>query len=80
MGELWQKVESPFVQAITDNFAAKCVFPDGKVMLVGDAVAGLRPHTTAGTNQAALHALVLKKVFEKGSAMSVVRWEQKILE
>jgi hypothetical protein len=47
MAELWQKVESPFIHAIADNLAAKCVFLDGKVMLVGDAVAGLRPHTTA---------------------------------
>jgi hypothetical protein len=49
-------------------------------MLVGDAVAGFRSHTIAGTNQAALHALLLKNVFEKGSAMSVAEWEQKILE
>jgi hypothetical protein len=80
MAELWQKVESPFIQAITDSLGAKCVFLDGKVMLVGDAVPGLRPHTTAGTNRAVLHVLLLKRVFEKGSTMSVVEWEQKILE
>ena len=80
MAELSRKVESPFIQAITDSLAAKCVFLDGKVMLVGDAVAGLRPRTTAGTNQAVLHVLLLERVFEKGSAMSVVEWEQKILE
>jgi hypothetical protein len=53
MAELWQKVESPFIQDIT-GLAAKCMFTDGKVMLVGDVVDGLRTHTTAGTNQAAL--------------------------
>jgi len=35
--------------------------------LVGDAVAGFRPHTAASTSQAAFHAMRLPRVFEGGS-------------
>jgi hypothetical protein len=52
---------------------------DGKMFFVGDAVAELRPCTTAGTTQARLHILFLKKVFEKDSAMDTGEWEKKIL-
>jgi hypothetical protein len=31
----------------------------GKVMLVGDAVAGFRPHTAASRSQAAYHAILI---------------------
>jgi hypothetical protein len=37
----------------------------GKVMLVGDAVAGFRPHTAASTSQAAYHATLLDRVMRK---------------
>jgi 2-polyprenyl-6-methoxyphenol hydroxylase-like FAD-dependent oxidoreductase len=65
LAEVFQKIESPFVQAITENITTKSVFMDGKVILVGDTVSGLRPHTGAGTAQAAMSALLLKKVFGK---------------
>ena len=32
---------------------------DGKVLLIGDALAGFRPHTVASTSQAAFDAMVL---------------------
>jgi 2-polyprenyl-6-methoxyphenol hydroxylase-like FAD-dependent oxidoreductase len=51
----------PFVQAITDVLSSKASFFDGKVLLVGDAVAGFRPHTAASTSQAAYHALLLEQ-------------------
>jgi len=50
----------------------------GKVILVGDAVAGCRPHTTAGTTQAAMHALLLGKVFGEGT-MGLDEWEELVL-
>jgi hypothetical protein len=34
-------------------------------------MAGLRPHTAAGTAQAAMNALLLKKVFDKDGGMSI---------
>ncbi|KUJ06553.1 FAD/NAD(P)-binding domain-containing protein [Mollisia scopiformis] len=50
----------PFVQAITDVLSPQASFFDGKLLLVGDAVAGFRPHTAASTSQAAYHALLLE--------------------
>lgn len=47
----------PFVQAITDVISDQNKFVHGKVLLVGDALAGFRPHTAASTGQAAHDAL-----------------------
>ncbi len=53
------KTQQPFVQAITDNIASQNSFLGGKVLIVGDALAGFRPHTAASTSQAAFDALTL---------------------
>ncbi|KAH8683203.1 hypothetical protein BGZ60DRAFT_512226 [Tricladium varicosporioides] len=76
--ELFTKVEAPFIQAVTDNLATKSVFMDGKIVLVGDALAGVRPHTTCGTTQAALHALMLGQSFE--GQISIEEWGKKTME
>lgn len=67
--ELVVKTEKPFVQAITDleppkhhNEVANLL--DGKVVIVGDALSGFRPHTAASTSQAAFHAQRLDEVFQ----------------
>jgi hypothetical protein len=39
-------------------------FDEGHTILVGDALCGPRPHTAAGANQAAFHALSLHSVIE----------------
>jgi 2-polyprenyl-6-methoxyphenol hydroxylase-like FAD-dependent oxidoreductase len=80
LAELVQKVETPFIQAITDSLSTKNVFMNGKVLLVGDAVAGLRPHIAAGTTQGALHALLLKRVFGNYPSMNIDEWEKATLE
>jgi hypothetical protein len=49
----------------------KSVFINGKVLLIRDAIAGVRPHTGAGTAQAAMHTFLLKKVFEEEGSISV---------
>ena len=54
--ELVDKTHSPFVQAVTDVIAPQACHYDGRVILVGDALAGFRPHTVASTSQAAFHA------------------------
>jgi 2-polyprenyl-6-methoxyphenol hydroxylase-like FAD-dependent oxidoreductase len=41
----------PFVQAITDAISPDHEFLNGKVVLIGDAIAGFRPHTAASTSQ-----------------------------
>jgi len=75
--ELVQKTRQPFVQAITDVLSSNNVFMDGKVWLVGDAVVGLRPHTAAGTSQAAMHALLLNQLMN--GEMSLEEWKKKTI-
>jgi 2-polyprenyl-6-methoxyphenol hydroxylase-like FAD-dependent oxidoreductase len=67
--ELVHKTARPFVQAITDlepppKGTQVGRLLGGKVVLVGDALAGFRPHTAASTGQAALHALLFERVFK----------------
>ena len=57
--ETVRKTQQPFIQAITDLVSDKNCFMDGKVLVVGDALAGFRPHTAASTSQAAYDALTL---------------------
>ncbi|KAK4174292.1 hypothetical protein QBC36DRAFT_357850 [Triangularia setosa] len=52
------KAERPFVQAVTDVISPSNEFLDGKVILIGDALAGFRPHTVASTAQAAYDAML----------------------
>ncbi|KAK8034110.1 FAD/NAD(P)-binding domain-containing protein [Apiospora rasikravindrae] len=51
--------QRPFVQAVTDVLSPTNEFLDGRVVLIGDALAGFRPHTVASTSQAAFDAMVL---------------------
>jgi 2-polyprenyl-6-methoxyphenol hydroxylase-like FAD-dependent oxidoreductase len=82
--ELVNKTEVPFVQAITDVIAPSAVLGDGRVLLLGDALAGFRPHTAASTNQAALDAMKLASTVEKiieGGGMEVLKsWEAEVIE
>ncbi|KAK6431568.1 hypothetical protein LTR95_012270 [Oleoguttula sp. CCFEE 5521] len=57
--EIVSKTKQPFAQAITDVISPTNSFLDGKVLLIGDALAGFRPHTVASTSQAAYDAMVL---------------------
>ncbi|KAF2163887.1 hypothetical protein M409DRAFT_68152 [Zasmidium cellare ATCC 36951] len=61
MAEMAQKTQTPFVQCITDIIAPKNLYMDDKVVLVGDALAGFRPHTVASTSQAAFDVMSLVK-------------------
>lgn len=48
----------PFVQAVTDVISPEHEFLGGRVVLIGDALAGFRPHTVASTSQAAFDAMI----------------------
>lgn len=66
--ELVKKTKKPFVQAITDVTAPAPGAPVGRLLggraaLLGDALAGFRPHTAASTSQAAFDALMLERAF-----------------
>jgi hypothetical protein len=52
------------VQLVTDMMFPLKSFLGGSVMLVGDAMAGLRPHVAASTSQAVYHVSKLKGVLE----------------
>lgn len=59
MAEMANKCENPFVQCITDVISPKNLYMGDKVALVGDALAGFRPHTVASTSQAAYNVMSL---------------------
>lgn len=75
--ELVNKAEHPFAQAITDVLSSQVSYFGGKVILIGDAVSGFRPHTAASTSQAALHAMLLDSVFR--GEMGLEEWESTVL-
>lgn len=84
--ELVNKTKVPFVQAITDVLSTAAVLPDdSRVLLIGDALAGFRPHTAASTNQAALNAFKLaeavNQILEGADSKEVLRsWERDVLD
>ncbi|KAF3039322.1 hypothetical protein E8E12_002497 [Didymella heteroderae] len=84
--ELVNKTKVPFIQAITDVVSpAALLSKDNRVLLIGDALAGFRPHTAASTNQAALDAMELAKaidrVLEGADKEEVFKdWEKSVLD
>jgi 2-polyprenyl-6-methoxyphenol hydroxylase-like FAD-dependent oxidoreductase len=62
--EIVRGTKKPFVQCITDVISPTNEFLNGKVVLIGDALAGFRPHTVASTSQAAFDATVLADMVE----------------
>ncbi|KAL5373679.1 hypothetical protein DPSP01_012541 [Paraphaeosphaeria sporulosa] len=57
--EIVRATKKPFVQAVTDVISPTNEFFNGRVILLGDALAGFRPHTVASTSQAAFDAMIL---------------------
>lgn len=62
--EIVRGTKKPFVQAITDVISPQNEFFGGKLVLIGDALAGFRPHTVASTSQAAFDAMILADMIE----------------
>lgn len=75
--ELVEKTSQPFVAAVSDNSCDHATFINGKVILVGDALALFRPHIALSANQAAYDCLELQKVL-KGE-ISMKQWERNVL-
>ncbi|KAJ9606295.1 hypothetical protein H2200_009256 [Cladophialophora chaetospira] len=73
MSEMVEKTKQPFVQCITDVITPTNNFLGGKVVLIGDALAGFRPHTVASTSQAAFDVLMLVEYLETGDHAEFVR-------
>lgn len=76
--EAVQKTRQPFVQAVTDNISPQNSYLDGKVLLVGDALAGFRPHTAASTGQAAFDALTLGEMLR--GEIEKEEYDEKVME
>jgi len=62
--EVLDKIDSPFVTAISDCISPQASFYNNKLFLVGDALALFRPNVAQSTNQAALHCLLLEKLLQ----------------
>lgn len=76
--ELLEKTKHPSAQSITEVVSPRASFFDGKLLLVGDALATFRPHAGASTNQAALSALLLEKVMK--NEITLHEWERSVLQ
>ena len=76
--EAVEKTQQPFIQAVTDVITPTNSFLDGKVILVGDALAGFRPHTAASTGQACFDALRLGEWL--GGKIDRAQYDEKVLE
>ena len=76
--EVVNKITQPFVTVVSEIMAPRASFLDGKVKLVGDALALLHSHKAMATNQVALHCQQLEKVL-KGQ-MSLSKWESTVLQ
>lgn len=67
----------PFVQAVTDVLSREHEYWDGKVVLIGDALAGFRPHTVASTSQAAFDAMIFADYID--GKVSREEWKRQTL-
>ena len=78
MSEMVEKTKNPFVQAITDVMSPTSVYEHGKVILIGDALAGFRPHTVSSTGQAAFDVMMLVEWLE--GRMDMHEFERRTVE
>jgi hypothetical protein len=75
--EVILKIQQPFIQIITDFCSSQAAFEDGKVLLIGDALALLRPHTAWSGTHAAFHVLMVEDYVNGRITLS--DWEEKVL-
>ena len=74
--EVCTKVKEPFISTINDCAAPKASYYDGKVLLVGEALLLIRPHTGLSFDTAAFQALQLKKAVN--GEITLKEWEKEI--
>ena len=75
--ELVEKTTQPFISSVSDTVAPRASFFDGKLLLVGEALALFRPHIALSANQAAVDCLLLKKALE--GEINMKEWERRVL-
>ncbi|KAI9724265.1 MAG: hypothetical protein M1828_003689 [Chrysothrix sp. TS-e1954] len=74
--ELVNATQQPFLATIRDGASPRGSFFDGHLVLVGEALRLLRPHTGMSANQAAVHCFALRKVLL--GQMSMEDWEVEV--
>ena len=75
--ELVNKTTQPFISTVNDCAAPQASFFDGRLLLVGEALTLLRPHTGTSFNHAAVSCLLLEKVLK--AEIDIAQWEGEIL-
>ncbi|KAJ0422713.1 FAD/NAD(P)-binding domain-containing protein [Aspergillus carlsbadensis] len=76
--EVVSKITNPFIHAIVDSYPAptKASFLNNRVLLVGDALAHLRPHGGYSTSLAALEAGWVGELVS--GEIGIAEWEKKV--
>ncbi|KAH8896855.1 FAD binding domain-containing protein [Thozetella sp. PMI_491] len=75
--ELISKTSQPFVTKVNDMHCKIPSFYDGRVVLVGDAMTAIRPHSAIASDHAATHCSLLSKVWR--NEMSMAMWDRAVL-
>ena len=75
--ELVNKTSQPFISTVNDCVAPGASFFNGRVLLVGEALTLLRPHTGSSFNHAAFSCLLLEKVLKR--EIDITEWERELL-
>lgn len=76
VAELISKTSSPFVTKVNEVLCDQASYYDGHLVLVGDALATIRPHTALATDQAAMHSVSLAKVWR--GEMTLETWGREV--
>ena len=75
--ELINKTTEPFISTVRDCACPQASFFDGRLLLVGEALTLMRPHTGMSFSHAAVNCLLLQKVFQ--GEISMANWEREVL-
>ncbi|KAF2788524.1 FAD/NAD(P)-binding domain-containing protein [Melanomma pulvis-pyrius CBS 109.77] len=71
------QIRIPFIQVITEVSSPRVMFEEGKVLLIGDGLSLIRPHTAFSASQAAFHTLTLADCLAQG--LDMLEWEKTVL-
>ncbi|KAL9111275.1 MAG: hypothetical protein Q9227_004354 [Pyrenula ochraceoflavens] len=74
--EVCENVKEPFISAVNDCTAPSALYFNGKVILLGEALALIRPHTGISFDTAAFQVLQLKRVMEGQSTLD--EWQEQV--
>jgi 2-polyprenyl-6-methoxyphenol hydroxylase-like FAD-dependent oxidoreductase len=72
--------EEPFVQCITEALSPQAVFEEGRVLLFGESLINIRPHTGSGAAHAARQAEALYRILQEEPGAFTADQRQKLLD